>query len=129
MQPLEPVGPLSTSLPKPSIEEPPKLELKELPSTLKYSFLGENQTLPVIISSDLTPSQEEEVIDLLKENKEAIGWTMADIKGISPSICEHRINLIEGSKPSREPQRRANPLMKEACVYVLVVRGIGGGVF
>ncbi|GAV67099.1 hypothetical protein CFOL_v3_10608 [Cephalotus follicularis] len=76
MQPLEPVGPLSTSLPKPSIEEPPKLELKELPSTLKYSFLGENQTLPIIISSDLTPSQEEEVIDLLKENKEAIGWTM-----------------------------------------------------
>ncbi|GAV86319.1 hypothetical protein CFOL_v3_29751 [Cephalotus follicularis] len=103
MQPLELVGPLSTSLPKPSIEEPPKLELKELPSMLKYLFLGENQTLPVIISSDLTLSQEEEVIHLLKENKEAIGWTMADIKGISPSIYEHRINLIEGSKPSREP--------------------------
>ncbi|GAV59060.1 hypothetical protein CFOL_v3_02593 [Cephalotus follicularis] len=36
MQPLEPVGPLSTSLPKPSIKEPPKRELKELPYTLKY---------------------------------------------------------------------------------------------
>ncbi|GAV61073.1 hypothetical protein CFOL_v3_04601 [Cephalotus follicularis] len=80
MQPLEPVGPLSTSFPKPSIEEPPKLELKELPSSLKYSFLCENQTLPVVLSSDLTLSQEKEVIHLLKENKEALGWTMADIK-------------------------------------------------
>ncbi|GAV60644.1 hypothetical protein CFOL_v3_04173 [Cephalotus follicularis] len=105
MQPLELVGPLSTSIPKLSIEETPKLDLKEFPSTLKYSFLGENQTLPVILSSDLTPSQEEKVIHLLKENKEAISWTMADIKGISPSVYEHRITLIEGSKPSREPQR------------------------
>ncbi|GAV59344.1 hypothetical protein CFOL_v3_02875 [Cephalotus follicularis] len=103
MQPLEPVGPLSTYLPKPSIEEPLKLELKELPSTLKYSFLGENQTLLVILSSDLIPRQQEKVIHLLEENKETIGWTMADIKGINPSICKHHINLIEGSKPSREP--------------------------
>ncbi|GAV56465.1 hypothetical protein CFOL_v3_00007 [Cephalotus follicularis] len=103
MQPLEPVGPLSTSLPKPSTEEPLKLELKELPSTLKYSFLGENKTLHVILSSDFTPRHEEEVIHLLKENKKAIGWSMADIKGSSPHMCEHHINLIERSKPSREP--------------------------
>ncbi|XP_043702292.1 uncharacterized protein LOC122652570 [Telopea speciosissima] len=54
---LEPIGPLSTSLPKPSIEEPPKLNLKVLPSHLRYAFLGQNQTLPIVIASELTLSQ------------------------------------------------------------------------
>ncbi|XP_077237313.1 uncharacterized protein LOC143878987 [Tasmannia lanceolata] len=114
IQNVEPVGPLTTSLPKPLIEETPQLELKPLPSNLHYAFLGDNCTLPVIIVADLTSTQDEELIKLLKDNKEDIGWTMADIKGISPSIVQHHINLIEGSKPSREPQRMANPIMKEA---------------
>ena len=37
----------------PSIEEPPILELKALPSHLSYAFLGGNNTLPVIISTKL----------------------------------------------------------------------------
>ena len=111
---LEPLGPLATSSPKPSIIEAPKLELKELPANLRYAFLGSDQTLPVIIASDLTSGQEEELISLLKENKEALGWCMADIKGISPTVVQHHIHLMEGSRPSREPQRRANPVMKEA---------------
>ncbi|XP_015170838.1 uncharacterized protein [Solanum tuberosum] len=40
-------------LAKPSTEEPPNLELKALPSHLRYVFLGENNTLPVIIAADL----------------------------------------------------------------------------
>ena len=39
--------------PKPSIEEPPTLELKPLPSHLKYAFLQKNDKLPIIISSSL----------------------------------------------------------------------------
>ncbi|XP_070012186.1 uncharacterized protein [Nicotiana sylvestris] len=50
---------------------------------------------------------------ILKECKTAIGWTMADIKGISPTYCIHKILLEEGHKPSREHQRRLNPNMKE----------------
>ncbi|KAK1369655.1 hypothetical protein POM88_035747 [Heracleum sosnowskyi] len=41
---------------------PPELELKPLPETLKYMFLGPSESLPVIIASDLTPSQEEELL-------------------------------------------------------------------
>jgi hypothetical protein len=37
----------------PSSVQPPKLDLKPLPFNLKYSFLGENETFPVIISSKL----------------------------------------------------------------------------
>ncbi|KAL0423240.1 UNVERIFIED_CONTAM: hypothetical protein Sradi_0858800 [Sesamum radiatum] len=39
----------------PSILQAPTLELKELPKHLKYTYLGENNTLPVIISRKLTP--------------------------------------------------------------------------
>ncbi|XP_077252415.1 uncharacterized protein LOC143891768 [Tasmannia lanceolata] len=49
IQNVEPVGPPATSLPKPSIEEAPQLELKPLPSHLCYAFLGDNCTLPVYI--------------------------------------------------------------------------------
>ncbi|KAL0439042.1 UNVERIFIED_CONTAM: hypothetical protein Slati_2387200 [Sesamum latifolium] len=69
----------------------PVLELKELPNHLKYAFLGENNTLPVIISSKLTPLEEKKLVRVLREFREAIGWTIADIKGLSPSTCFHQI--------------------------------------
>ncbi|KAL0366957.1 UNVERIFIED_CONTAM: putative mitochondrial protein [Sesamum radiatum] len=97
----------------PSILQAPMLELKELPNHLKYAFLGENDTLPVIISSKLTPLEEAKLVRVLKEFREAIGWTIAHIKGLSPSTCMHRILLEEGTKPSREAQHRLNPPMME----------------
>ena len=57
--------------------------------------LGEKEALPVIITSHLTEKQEEDLLVMLRDNKEAISWTMADIKGLSPSIVRHRIHLIE----------------------------------
>ncbi|KAB2595522.1 hypothetical protein D8674_030972 [Pyrus ussuriensis x Pyrus communis] len=101
------------SLPSHSVVQPPTLELKPLPSHLKYVFLGEEETLPVIISSSLTAQEESKLVRVLKEYKTAIGWTLADIKGISPTMCMHRILLEEGSKTSREAQRRLNPPMME----------------
>ncbi|CAL9000997.1 unnamed protein product [Prunus brigantina] len=109
---IEPLGPSATHL-IPSVVKPPKLELKPLPSHLKYAYLAEFETPPVIIASDLTPLEEDKLIRVLKEFKSAIGWSIADIKGISPTMCMHRILLEEGAKPTREPQRRLNPHMKE----------------
>jgi hypothetical protein len=95
------------------IPESPNKELKPLPDSLKYKFLGPTESLPVIIASDLIDAQEEELLRVLREHKEAIGWTIEDIKGISPSLVMHKIHLEENSKPSREPQRRLNPAMQE----------------
>ncbi|XP_070004116.1 uncharacterized protein [Nicotiana sylvestris] len=95
---------------KPSIEEPPKLELKPLPAHLRYEFLGPNSTLTV-----------------LKECKTAIGWTMTDIKGIIPAYCMHKILLEEGHKPSIEHQRRLNPNMKEV-VKKEVIKWLDAGI-
>jgi hypothetical protein len=118
--PKEPL-PLTSSTPHvPSLESPLKLELKPLPDKLKYAFLGANETLPVIIASDLQKDQEDNLLEVLKEHKEAIGWTVADLKGIDPSICMHRIHLEEGARPSREAQRRLNPNMKEVVMKEVV---------
>ena len=99
--------------PVPSIEQPPKMEQKPLPSHLKYTYLGEESTLPVIISSSLTAMEEEKLLRVLRDHKQALGWSLADLKGISPSMCMHRILLEDSHKPSVEAQRRLNPTMKE----------------
>ncbi|CAN6580926.1 unnamed protein product [Malus baccata var. baccata] len=105
--------PISTNKLLPSIIQAPILELKPLPSHLKYIFLGENETLPAIISSSLTAQEEEKLLRVLKEFKSALGWTLADITGISLTTCMHHIFLEEGAKPTREAQRRLNPPMME----------------
>ena len=99
--------------PVPSIEHPPKIEQKPLPSHLKYAYLGVESTLPVIISSSLTAMEEEKLLRVLRDHKQALGWSLADLKGIRPSMCMHRILLEDGHKPSVEAQKRLNPKMKE----------------
>ncbi|CAL9024824.1 unnamed protein product [Prunus brigantina] len=108
---IEPLEPASIKL-VPSIVKPPKLELKPLPQHLKYVYLGEIETLPRHYSFDLSPLEEDKLIKVPRDHKNAIGWTIADIKGISPTMCMHRI-LMEDAKPTREPQRRLNPPMKD----------------
>ncbi|CAM8917282.1 unnamed protein product [Rhodiola kirilowii] len=96
-----------------SIVQAPEVELKPLPGHLKYAFLGENNTLPVIIKSGLEAEQERRLVEVLSQHKLANGWTLADLWGVSPVVCMHRILLEDGAKPSREPQRRINPIMME----------------
>ncbi|GJR00837.1 putative nucleotidyltransferase, ribonuclease H [Tanacetum coccineum] len=98
---------------KPSLEVPPTLELKPLPANLKYAFLGPNNTLPVIVASDLSGSQEEALLKVLSKYKAAVGRTIADLIGISPSLCMPRIVTDPDVKPSRDAQRRLNSNMKE----------------
>ena len=59
--PFEPLNRPEGPPPKPSIEEAPKLELKPLPPHLQYAYLGDSDTLPVIVSSDLSKLQEEKL--------------------------------------------------------------------
>ncbi|XP_073030622.1 uncharacterized protein [Primulina eburnea] len=98
---------------KSSIEEAPILEMKPLPSHLKYLFLLDNDKLPVIVSSTLTDKEEEKLLRELRDNIKAIGWSIADIKGISSSMCMHKILMEADHKTSTQPQRRLNPAMQE----------------
>ena len=89
----------------PSIKKLPHLELKPLPPQLRYTYLGEIQTLPVIISSKLNEEQNSALVQLLKKRVQALGWQISDIKGISPSYCMQKILIEEGHKTTIERQR------------------------
>ena len=89
------------------------LILKELPSHLKYAFLELEKGKPVIISTELTKNEEQRVLEIPRTYKEAIAWSIEDLKGISPSICIHKILLNDVVKTSVEHQRRLNPMMKD----------------
>ncbi|XP_075096304.1 uncharacterized protein LOC142174413 [Nicotiana tabacum] len=112
---------------KPSIIEPPQLELKPLPPHLRYKFLGSNDTLTVIVSSLLNDVQVEQLLEVLKEHRQSIGWTIADIRGIPPGICEHKIQLESETKPRVEHQRRLNLSMHEV-VKKEIIKWLDAGV-
>ena len=53
------------------------------------------------------------MLEILRKHKESIAWSIEDLKGISPSICMHKILLEENARPTVEHKRRLNPVMKE----------------
>ncbi|GKA00945.1 reverse transcriptase domain-containing protein [Tanacetum coccineum] len=94
---------------KSSIDEPPEVELKDLPPHLEYAFLEDNNKLPVIIAKDLSVDEKAALIKVLKSRKRAIAWKLSDIKGINPEFCSHKILMEEDYEPAVQHQRRVNP--------------------
>nr|GEV86562.1 hypothetical protein [Tanacetum cinerariifolium] len=95
------------------IEEPPELELKDLPSHLEYAYLEGVDKLPVIIVKDLKFNEKEALLKVLKSHKRAISWKITDIKGIDPRFCTHKILMEDDYKPAVQCQRRFNPKIHE----------------
>ncbi|GJS22366.1 reverse transcriptase domain-containing protein [Tanacetum coccineum] len=69
-----------------SVDEPPEVELKELPPHLEVAILEGSQS-----------------------HKRAIAWKLSDIKGVSLEFCTHKILMEEDYEPSVQSQRRVNP--------------------
>ncbi|GJT65754.1 reverse transcriptase domain-containing protein [Tanacetum coccineum] len=90
-------------------DELPEVELKELPPHLEYAFLEENNKLLVIISKDLSQDEKTSLVNILKNQKQAIAWKLSDIRGIDPEFCSHKIFLEDDYEPSVQHQRRVNP--------------------
>jgi len=67
----------------------------------------------VILSNKITSEEERKLVEVLKANKGAIGWTLSNLKSISPSYCMHKILMKEEYKPMAQPLRCLNPIMKE----------------
>nr|GFA50533.1 reverse transcriptase domain-containing protein [Tanacetum cinerariifolium] len=93
---------------KSSIDEPPMVELKDLPPHLEYAFLEGDDKLPVIIAKDLKDEEKTALIKLLKSHKQALAWQLSDIKGINPEFCTHKILMEDDFKPVVQHQRRCN---------------------
>jgi hypothetical protein len=101
---------LGTTLPP---KEDPVFDLKPLPDDLKYAYIDDKKIYPIIINSKLSGKEEERLLETLKKHRGAIGYTLDDLKGISPTICQLAINMEPDAKPVVEHQRRLIPKMKE----------------
>ncbi|GKB77568.1 reverse transcriptase domain-containing protein [Tanacetum coccineum] len=94
---------------KSSINEPPEVELKDLPPHLEYAFLEGDDKLPIIIAKDLSIKEKAALIKVLKSRKRAIAWKLSNIKGINPEFGTHKILMEDDYKPEVQHQRRVNP--------------------
>nr|GEW40733.1 reverse transcriptase domain-containing protein [Tanacetum cinerariifolium] len=94
---------------KSSIDEPPKVELKDLPPHLEYRFVEGDDKFPVIIAKYLSVEEKTILITVLKSRKRAIAWKLSDIKGINPEFCTHKVLMEEDFEPTVQNKRRVNP--------------------
>nr|GFC10063.1 reverse transcriptase domain-containing protein [Tanacetum cinerariifolium] len=99
---------VDVTMTNPLIEEPPKLELKDLPPHLEYAFLEGTDKLLVIISKELKDEEKAALLKVLKSHKWAIAWKISDIKGIDPRFCTHKILIEDDFKLAIQHQKRVN---------------------
>ncbi|XP_038895768.1 uncharacterized protein LOC120083932 [Benincasa hispida] len=106
-----PKVPLNTPFPRRLMKKNDEHQFKRFLELLKQLLIN----IPLIEALEQMPTytNEKSLLQILKKHKRAIGWTLANIRGISPSYCMHKIRLEEEKSRSIEPQRRLNPIMKE----------------
>jgi hypothetical protein len=91
----------------------PEVDLKHFPKGLKYEFLGLDNTYLVIVSDELSPEENEKLLNLLKKHRKVIGYSINDLKGLSPAFCTHRKPMADQCKPVVDHQRRLTHAMRE----------------
>ncbi|GJZ44234.1 hypothetical protein Tco_0591489 [Tanacetum coccineum] len=87
--------------------------MKEIPEHLEYAFLQGEDQLPVVISSTLSIHEKAKLLEVLRNHKRAIAWSVVDIKGIDSSFCTHNILMEDEYKPTVQPQRKVNLDIKD----------------
>ena len=100
-------------LPTEELPTQPPVELKPLPTGLRDAFLNGDKETPIIISDKLSNEETSKLISILEKHRSVFGYSLQDLKGISPTLCTHRIPIDPLSTPTREPQHRLNNAMRE----------------
>jgi hypothetical protein len=98
---------------KPEETQVPELDLNPLPKGSKYEFLGPDKTYPVIVSDELSFEENEKFLNLLKKHRKVIGYSINDLKGLSPAFCTHHILMEDQCRPIVEHQRRLTHAMRD----------------
>jgi hypothetical protein len=65
------------------------------------------------INSGLDADQQEQLVNVLKDQSRAFSWEYTDMWGIHPDTCIHHIYTQEEVTPVRKPQRRMNLTLKD----------------
>nr|GEY98050.1 DNA-directed DNA polymerase [Tanacetum cinerariifolium] len=82
---------------KSSVDEPPEVELKDLPPHIKYAFLEGDKKLPVIIAKELGDEEKAALIKVLKSYKRVIAWKLSDIQEVEKLLDPGLIYPISDS--------------------------------
>ncbi|GJT20317.1 retrovirus-related pol polyprotein from transposon TNT 1-94 [Tanacetum coccineum] len=109
---------------KSSIDEPPKIELKDLPPQLEYAFLEGNDKLPVIIAKDLSVEEKAALIKVLKSHKRAIAWKLSDNQDYYEKKLKSHGQLfgLLGIHSENLPSPRVDKIFKDQVIPVLCAR-------
>jgi hypothetical protein len=81
---------------------------------LQYVFLNGDRETPVIISDELSNDETRRLVATLEKYQSVIGYSLKDLKGVSSSLCTHRIPMEQKHKLVRERQRWLNNEMRDA---------------
>jgi hypothetical protein len=65
------------------------------------------------VSDELSPEESKKLLNLLKKHRKVIGYSINDLKGVSPAVCTHRIPTEDQCKPVVDHQRRLTHAMRE----------------
>nr|GEV89173.1 reverse transcriptase domain-containing protein [Tanacetum cinerariifolium] len=103
---------------KSSIDEPPKVELKDLPPHLEYVILEGDDKFPVIIAKHLSDEEKTALITVLKSHKRAIGWR----------VCIDYRKLNEATRKDHFPLPFMDQLLKRLArnEYYCFLDGFSG---
>ena len=84
-------------LPKEEAPTRPPIELRHLPAGLRYAFLNGDSKAPVIISHKLTHEETTKLITILEKHRPVFGYSLQNLKGISPTLCTDCISIDPSS--------------------------------
>nr|GFB49510.1 reverse transcriptase domain-containing protein [Tanacetum cinerariifolium] len=79
------------------VDEPPEVELKDLPPHLEYVFLEGDNKFPVIIAKELGDEEKAALIKVSKSHKRAIAWKLSDIQEVEKLLNPGLIYPISDS--------------------------------
>jgi hypothetical protein len=65
------------------------------------------------MSDELSPEENEKLLNSLKKHRKVIGYSINDLKGLSPAFCTHRIPMEDQCKPVVDHQRRLTHAMRQ----------------
>ena len=93
----------------------PETEAEIIPTTIVHNSISiEIDTDKALnINPNLSPTQINQLLQILQIEKESFAWDYTVIKGISPDLCTHHIYIKEDNHPVCQLQRRMNPLLKD----------------
>nr|GEY19345.1 reverse transcriptase domain-containing protein [Tanacetum cinerariifolium] len=109
-------------------EEPPEVELKDLPPHLEYAFLEGDDKLPIIIAKDLSVEEKATLIKVLKLHKRAIAWKLSDIKVTGWQVCIDYRKLNKATQKDHFPLPFMDQMLKRLArnEYYCFLDGFSG---